>query len=133
MVARRKSESVRARNERILRRIREIKADFPWWGYRRVWAYLKYREGLEINKKRVYSLMKENKLLVNQVRKTRATRTPSRSKPRTERPNELWGIDATKVWVESWGWVNLHVVLDWGSKKIVGWQLSRRTKTDDWL
>ena len=39
----------------------------------------------------------------------------------------------TKVFVQSWGWVYLHLVKDWGSKKIVGWQLSARSKTKDWL
>jgi transposase InsO family protein len=35
--------------------------------------------------------------------------------------------------VNSWGWVYLHVVLDWGSKKIVGYELSRQSRTGDWL
>jgi transposase InsO family protein len=48
-------------------------------------------------------------------------------------PNELWGSDMTKVMVPSWGWVYLHVVLDWASKKIVGYQLSLQSKTTDWL
>lgn len=39
----------------------------------------------------------------------------------------------TKVMVDSWGWVYLHVALNWGSKRIVGWQLSPRSKTVDWL
>lgn len=133
MVKRKKSQSVIERNKALLKRIEAIKGDHPAWGYRRVWAYLRYREGLEVNKKRIYSLLKENNLLAIQTRKNRAKRTPTRSKPRTDKPNTLWGIDMTKVMVESWGWVYLHVVLDWGSKKIVGWQLSPRSKTSDWL
>ena len=39
----------------------------------------------------------------------------------------------TKVMVDSWGWAYLHVALDWGNKKIIGWQLSPRSKTVDWL
>jgi transposase InsO family protein len=39
----------------------------------------------------------------------------------------------TKIMVPSWGWVYLRVVLDWGSKKIVGYELSRQSKTGDWL
>lgn len=27
----------------------------------------------------------------------------------------------------------MHVALDWGSKRIIGWQLSPRSKTVDWL
>lgn len=58
MVNRKRSKSLTLGNEAILKRIEEIKADHPAWGYRRVWAYLKYREDLEINKKRVYRLLK---------------------------------------------------------------------------
>lgn len=71
--------------------------------------------------------------VAHQTRRLRATRTPTRSKPRAQRPNELWGINMTKILVNSWGWVYLHVVLDWASKKILGYQLSLRSKTADWL
>ena len=47
MVNRKRAKSLALDNEAILRRIEEIKADHPAWGYRRVWAYLKYREDLE--------------------------------------------------------------------------------------
>lgn len=133
MVKRKRSESVDLRNKELLERIKAIKADHPAWGYRRIWAYLKYREDLDVNKKRVYRLLKENNLLATQTSKNKAKRTPQRSKPRTEKPNRLWGVDMTKVMVDSWGWLYLHVVLDWGSKKIVGWHLSPQSKTSDWL
>ena len=133
MVRRKKSQAVVERNNAVLAKIQAIKADHPDWGYRRVWAYLRYREGLLVNKKRIYRLLGQNNLLATQTRSNRAKRTPSRCKPKANKPNELWGIDMTKIMVDSWGWVYLHVVLDWASKKIVGWQLSPRSKTVDWL
>ena len=133
MVTRKRSARVRQRDAQLLPRLQQLKADHPAWGYRRVWAYLKYREGLPVNKKRIYRLLGEHRLLAHQTRRLRATRTPARSKPRAQRPNELWGIDMTKILVPSWGWVYLHVVLDWASKKIVGYELSLRSKTADWL
>jgi hypothetical protein len=52
----------------ILARIKEIKQSHPFWGYRRVRAWLKYRAGLPVGYKRIYRLMKENELLVpNQI------------------------------------------------------------------
>lgn len=86
-----------------------------------------------LTKKRIYRLLSENNLLATQTQNNRAKRTPTRSKPRANKPNEIWGIDMTKVMVDSWGWVYLHVALNWGSKRIVGWQLSPRSKTVDWL
>jgi transposase InsO family protein len=120
-------------NASVLERIKALKAQHPFWGYRRVWAYLKYREGLDVNKKRIYRLMKENNLLVSRNLRLKACRTPLKPKPRPNRPNQIWGIDMTKVMVNGWGWLYLHVVLDWYTKKIVGYNLSLRSKTADWL
>jgi len=120
-------------NKPILDRIEQLKAQHPFWGYRRIWAYLRYREGLDINKKRIYRLMKENSLLVGRSTKLKACRTPLKAKPRANRPDHIWGIDMTKVMVAHWGWLYLHVVLDWYTKKIVGYNLSWQSKTKDWL
>jgi hypothetical protein len=35
-----------ARNAELLERIRALKADHPFWGYRRIWAPLRYVDGL---------------------------------------------------------------------------------------
>ena len=48
----------------LLERIRALKADHPFWGYRRIWAYLRYVDGLIVNQKRVYGVMKAADLLV---------------------------------------------------------------------
>jgi transposase InsO family protein len=120
-------------NQPILQRIQALKANHPFWGYRRIWAYLRYREGLDINKKRIYRLMKENNLLVGKNIRLKACRTPLKAKPRANRPNHIWGVDMTKVMVASWGWLYLHIVLDWYTKKIVGYNLSLRSKTRNWL
>ena len=129
MKYRKRSSRIDQADAELLPRIRAIKAAHPFWGYRRVWSYLRYREQIIIGKNRVYRILTEHDLLVTRQNKLKACRTPERSKPKTTVPNELWGIDMTKVFVESWGWVYLHVVKDWGSKKIVGWQLSARSKT----
>jgi transposase InsO family protein len=117
----------------ILEQIQLLKAQHPFWGYRRIWAYLRYREGLDINKKRIYRLMEENNLLVCRNTKLKACRTPLKAKPRANKPNQIWGIDMTKVMVNGWGWLYLHVVLDWYTKKIVGYNLNLQSKTKDWL
>ena len=117
----------------FLEQIQVLKAHHPFWGYRRIWAYLRYREGLDINKKRIYRLMKENNLLVGRNTKLKACRTPLKAKPRANKPNQIWGIDMTKVMVNGWGWLYLHVVLDWYTKKIVGYNLNLQSKTKDWL
>ena len=120
-------------NIQLLKDIGELKADHPAWGYRRVWAYLKYRRGLPINHKRVYRLMKINGLLVKRNQNLRSKRDPKTHKPKTIVPNEIWGMDMTKILIPSYGWAYLHIVIDWGSKKLVGWNLRSTSKTEDWL
>jgi putative transposase len=115
----------------ILASIKEIKQRHPFWGYRRVRAWLKYREGLPVGHKRVYRLMKENELLVPQKR-YRAKRQPAGHKPRATRPRQFWGIDMTKLIIPGLGWAYLVIVLDWFSRKVVGWQLSWRCRTQEW-
>lgn len=126
---------VAERNKGVLERIEDLKSEHPFWGYRRVWAYLKYREGLSVNKKRIYRIMRENNLLVTKEAKLKAKRGkhPYRSKPRSKFPNSIWGIDMTKILIQGKGWAYLQVVLDWYTKKVVVYTLSLTSKTSDWL
>ncbi|MCB1073826.1 MAG: IS3 family transposase [Chlamydiia bacterium] len=129
---RRTSQAVIERNRAILKRIEEIKSEHPFWGYRRVWAHLNFVDQMLVNKKRVYCLMKRHRLLVTQETKLRAIRTP-RSKPKADRPDQLWGIDMTKIKVDELGWAYVVITLDWYTKKIVGHSVNIRSKTSDWL
>jgi transposase InsO family protein len=122
-------------DERLLSLIRPIKAEHPFWGYRRIWAYLKYRQGIPINKKRILRIMRENNLMVKPNLRLRAKRDNqnNRNKPKANRPNQFWGIDMTKVMIPSWGWLYLVIVLDWFTKKIIGYSISSHSKANDWL
>jgi transposase InsO family protein len=119
----------------LLERIEDLKQKHPFWGYRRIWAYLRYREGFKVNKKKIYRLMKEEKLLVSKDTRLKAKRVkfPYKSKPKPEKPNQIWGIDMTRILIPTVGWVYFHTVLDWFTKKIVGYSLSFTSKAGDWL
>jgi putative transposase len=129
---RRPSAAVTVRNEAILERIRLLKAEHPFWGYRRVWAHLRYVDHLDVNKKRVLRLMRQHGLLVTANTRLRAKRTSGRPKPRADRPNQWWGIDMTKVMTAS-GWSYLVIVLDWHTKKIVGHHCGQTATAGEWL
>ncbi len=128
-----RSKRVAERNEGLVVCISEIKADHPFWGYRRVWAHLRYVDGIIVNQKRVYRLMREHNLTVNKETRNKAKRTSNRPKPRPETPNEWWGIDMTKVMVDGFGWVYIVVMLDWYTKKIVGHYADMKCTSQDWL
>ena len=143
---RQESAMVRERNLTVTELIREIKANHPFWGYRRIWAHLKYIDGVEINKKRVFRLMQKHGLTVQPNTRLKATRTPQRNKPRPDRPNQWWGIDMTKVMVDGFGriyiamvlvdgfgWIYIAMVLDWYTKKIVGYYAGPQCRAKHWL
>jgi putative transposase len=127
------SVSVIERNLPIVKRIEEIKADHPYWGYRRTWAHLRFVDGLTVNKKRILRLMQTYNLQVKANVKLKAVRAPFRSKPRPERPNQWWGIDMTKVLVNDFGWMYIVAVLDWYTKKIVGYYAGMQCLSKHWL
>jgi len=129
---RKQSNSVSIRNRYILERIKSIKAEHPFWGYRRVWAYLKYVDCLIVNKKRIYRLMRENRLTVKPNTRLIAKRIQERPKPRADKPKQYWGIDMTKVMSKT-GWVYVVIVLDWYTKKIVGHYSRTRATSREWL
>ena len=128
---RRSSESVKVRNAAIVERLRELKAEHPFRGYRWCWAHLRYVDGLDVNKKRVYRLLKEHRLLATQT-KHEVPRVSTRPKPRPNRPNQWWGIDMTKVLTEC-GWTYVVLVLDWYTKKILGHYCGRTATSSEWL
>jgi len=102
---RKKSLSVTKRNATILASLKDLKAEhspFFLGGGSPLWDYLYYRQGIKVNKKRIYQLMKENGLLVTKVNKYRAKRRISRPKPKEAYPNQIWGTDMTKIKIDSW-------------------------------
>jgi len=118
-------------DEGLLEKMKVLKAEHPFWGYRRVWAWLRHRENVVVNQKRVRRIMKESGLMVSK-KVHRPKRISPRSKPRANRPCQYWGIDMTKFLISSFGWVYLVVVLDWYTKKVVGWDLSLRSRATEW-
>ena len=129
----RASPHVAARTAVLLARIQALKVEHPFWGYRRCWATLHCVEGWTINKKRVLRVMRDAKLLVTPDLRLQASRTPTTRKPRATAPNQWWGIGMTKVLVESFGGVYVVVVLDWYTKKYVGYHIGLQSTAQHWL
>lgn len=133
MVKRKRNAKKVAEDEELANRICKIKEEHPFWGYRRIWAWLRRKDGLEINDKKVYRIMKEKSLLCPRKGLRKVAAREIRAKPKASRSNEFWGTDMTKIYVEKQGWAYLVVVLDWFSKKIVGVDVASRSRSLEWL
>jgi putative transposase len=130
---RQRSLLVTQRDDILLPRIQALKAEHPFWGYRRIWAYLRFVEQRQVKKKRILRLMRERHLLVRPNLRLKAKRAASGSKPRPTKPHEWWGIDMTKVMAEGFGWMYIVLVLDWYTKKIVGYYAGSPCTAKHWL
>ena len=87
---------------------------------------------MTINRKKIQRIMREQKLILK-PRKKRASRQSNRRKPIPHRPHQWWGIDMSKFLVESFGWVYIVAVIDWFSRKVVGYAVGANCRSDLWI
>ncbi len=106
----------------------EVAKDNPTDGYRMVWALTRRKLGVAVNRKPVLRVMREQKLI------QRRRREPRRRRPgffRVERPDQLWHLDMTSVWVAEHGWCYLMAAIDCCTREIAGWSLELRCRADE--
>jgi putative transposase len=100
----------------------------PTDGTRMVAALVSQRLGRQVNRKRAQRVMREQRLL-QRYRPLRRRRRPGFF--RVERPDQLWHLDMTAVWVVEHGWTYLMAIIDCCTREIVGWSLELRCRTDE--
>ena len=105
--------------------IRRLILAHPTFGYRRIWAMLRFRRGLKVNLKAVYRVLKLKGWFVHQRRKNPRPRV-SAWKSRASRSNERWSIDVTHVDCGSDGWGHLTAILDCHDREVVGFEFALR-------
>ena len=108
----------------------EVARENPTDGTRMVTALSGRQLGVDVNRKRVQRLMREHRLL-----------QPKRSEGRRRRPglfevtrpDELWHLDMTSVWVAEHGWCYLNAAIDCCTREITGWALDVRCRAQEAL
>lgn len=96
------------------------------------------KEGFELGRYRVRSLMKQLGLSVKNKKRFVLTTDSSHSEPVAENllnrqfspksKNQVWTTDITYIWTLE-GWVYLAVVIDLYSRQVIGWSTDRYMKT----
>ena len=100
----------------------------PTDGTRMVAALAGRELGGAVNRKRVQRLMREHRLLQRRRSEGR------RRRPgffRVERPDQLWHLDMTSVWVAEHGWCYLNAAIDCCTREITGWALDVRCRAPE--
>jgi putative transposase len=97
-------------------------------GYRMVCALVTRKLGRAVNRKRVLRVMRERRLI------QRRRRLDRRRRPgffQVTRPDELWHLDMTSVWVAEHGWCYLMAAIDCCTREIVAWHLELRCRAKE--
>jgi putative transposase len=129
---------VDADDERIKGLIDRIYTDCPFYGSRRMRIELRRNHGTSIGRDHIRRLMRDMGIEAVYPRKKKGL---SQADPTHQkypyllrgmditRPNQVWGSDITYVKLER-GFVYLVAILDWFSRYVVAWRLSRTLDTD---
>jgi len=124
---RKRGPRTRVSDAALLAAIRTVLAAsrFHTEGHRKVRVRLR-PHGIWVGRKRVLRLMRAHRLLApTRRRHARGDRTHSGTII-TQRPDELWGTDATKFWTEQEGWCWFFGAIDHCSEDLVGWHVAKR-------
>lgn len=122
-------------NERLMRLIDEQYTRTPFYGVRRMTAWLR-RRGEGVNTKRVRRLMRLMGLeAIYPKRRLSLSGGAQRRYPyllggvEVERSDQVWGADITYIRMRG-GFVYVVAILDWFSRYVVSWRLSITLEAD---
>lgn len=120
-------------NEQLKREIESIYHKYNGiYGYRRIYIYIRLKLGKQVNRKRIYCLMKELNLkaVIRQKRKPYRRSTPQiTSENKLNRqfdidtPNKVWLTDVTEFKIKDGSKIYLSAIYDLGAKRIVSYEL----------
>jgi putative transposase len=117
-------------DEVLAQRLQRLIVRHPTFGYRRLWALLRFHEGLPINRKAVYRVLALKGWFVHQRRATPRPRVQGR-RSRASRSNERWAMDVTHIDCGADGWAHLAAIIDCHDRELVGYEFARRGRAKE--
>jgi putative transposase len=102
----------------------------PTFGYRRLWALLRFREGVRVNRKTIYRVLKQKRWLVHQRPCTPRPRARGWIS-RAQHSNERWAMDVTHVPCGQDGWAHLAAVIDCHDREVIGYEFALRGRAQE--
>jgi putative transposase len=114
-------------------KIEQVRVEQPMTGYRPLLRHLK-RQGVVIGERKLRAIIAKFELQVRPKKRFVATTMSEHDKLRypnlieemtIDGPNQVWASDITYIRIEN-GFVYLAVILDLFSRKVIGWQISKR-------
>jgi putative transposase len=106
-------------NEGLAARIAALIQGHPTFGYRRLWALLRFRDGQRITPKTVYRICALKGWFVHQRQTTPRPRVQGWIS-QAVRSDERWATDLTHVYCGRDGWAHLAAVIDCHDRELIG-------------
>ena len=117
-------------NEGLAARIAALIQGHPTFGYRRLWALLRFREGQRITPKTVYRISALKGWFVHQRQTTPRPRVQGWISQAT-RSDERWATDLTHVYCGRDGWAHLAAVIDCHDRELIGHEFALRGRAKE--
>lgn len=111
-------------------RLRQLIQQYPTFGYRRLWVLLRFRDGLCVNRKAVYRVLKQNGWFVHQRVSTPRPRVQGWTS-RADHSNERWAMDVTHIPCGQDGWAHLAAVIDCHDREVIGYEFALRSRAKE--
>lgn len=114
-------------------KIEQVRVEQPMTGYRPLLRHLQ-RQGIKIGERRLRGILKKFELQVKPKKRYVVTTMSDHDKLRypnlieemtISNINQVWASDITYIRIEN-GFVYLAVIIDLFSRKIIGWQISKK-------
>lgn len=123
-----KCEKKRLIDQELADRIKFLIEMFPGFGIRRVWAYLKFRLGFTVNRKKVARIMRLNGWTMRQRKKGMRPRVEVKRSV-ADLPDKRWATDVALVFCGAEdGWCSFVPVIDCCTREILGWELAQNAR-----
>ena len=114
----------------LVTRLEALIHQHPTFGYRRLWALVRFRDGQRITPKTVYRILTLQRWFVHQRPATPRPRVQGR-RSRTAHSNGRWATDLTHIHCGADAWAHLAAVIDCHDREIVGYEFAPRGRATE--
>lgn len=119
------AEGGRNRVSELSERILELIREHPTFGYRRLWALLRFHDGITVTKRTVHRILTGNGWQVRN-RKVNAQPRVQARRSQTIMANTRWATDITHIPCGVDGWGHLVAVIDCCDRELIGFEFALR-------
>ncbi|GJL65875.1 MAG: insertion element hypothetical protein [Nitrospirales bacterium] len=117
-------------SEALATQLHTLIEQHPTYGYRRLWALLRFGQGQCVNRKAVYRVLRIKRWFVHQRRHTARPRA-QRLRSRSPQSNQRWAMDVTHIPCGQDGWGHLTAVIDCHDREIMGYEFALRGRAKE--